>query len=146
MLAAVGQPGTAGYVPPSAAGKKNLLGLISWGGNVRIGTSAPNDVNAHGIVMARGTQGVFTVDNYNSTSVGPRGTATLLGGAITQFYGAFGLFNSSTGQQIAGYGRNFTYDDRTAMGKSPPYFPTMKTFVAFTNDIADKIVWQEGGF
>ncbi len=143
---AVGLPGTTGYVPPSATGKTNLLGLISWGGNVRIGTMAPNNVNLHGIVMARGTQGVFTVDNYNNTTVGPRGTATLLGGVITQFYGAFGLFNSSTGQQLSGYGRNFVYDDRAATGKSPPYFPTMKTFTAFTNDITDKIVWQEGGF
>jgi len=148
---AVGNPGDAGYVPPNADGKTNLLGIISWGEDVQIGTTAPDDVNVHGIVMAR--NGVFQVDNYNKTdydedgfSEGPRGTATLLGGAITQFYGAFGLFNGSTGSQISGYGRNFIYDSRTQVGKSPPYFPSMKTFIAFTNDITDRVAYREGDF
>ncbi len=141
--AAVGTPGTVGYVPPNADDKTNLLGLVAWGGNVRIGTSAPNNVNVHSIVMAR--NGIFTVNNYTSTSVGSRGVATLLGGSITQFYGAFGLFNGSSGAQVAGYGRNFVYDSRTLLGKSPPYFPSMNTFVAFTNDLTDKLIWQEEG-
>lgn len=140
--AASGTPGTPGYIPPNADDKTNLLGFVSWGGKVRIGTTAPNDVNIHGIVMAR--NGTFEVDNYNDSGVGPRGTVTLLGGAITQFYGAFGLFNGSTGAQVSGYGRNFIYDSRTLMGKSPPYFPSMKAFIAFTNDLTDKLVWQEG--
>jgi len=137
-----GTPGQPGYVPPNAEGTTNLLGILSWGGYVRIGSSAPNNVNIHGTVMAR--NGIFTVDNY--TSPPPRGAATLLGGVITQFYGAFGTFNSQTGQQISGYGRNFVYDGRMAEGASPPYFPSMRTFIAFTNDITDKITWQEGGF
>ena len=142
--AAVGTPGQPGYQPPTAESAKNLLGLVSWSGNVRIGTSASNDINVHGAVMAQ--NGIFTVDNYTNTGVGPRGTATLLGGAITGNYGAFGQFSGSTGQHISGYGRNFVYDERMLVGKSPPYFPTMKTFIAFTNDITDKITWQEGGF
>jgi hypothetical protein len=138
-----GTPGTVGYVPPTADGKTNLLGLVAWGGNVNIDPSvAPNDVEIHGIVMAR--NGIFQVSNYDTTT--PHGTATLLGGAITQFYGAFGLFNSVTGLLINGYGRNFIYDTRTLQGKSPPYFPSMNTFIAFTNDITDKITYQEGGF
>ncbi len=141
---AVGNPGDAGYVPPSADGTDNLLGLVAWGGDVRIGTSAPDNLNVHGIVMAR--NGIFQVDDYNDTGVGSRGEATLLGGVITQFYGAFGLFDGSTGAQIAGYGRNFIYDSRTLVGKSPPYFPSMKTFIAFTNDITDKYVYREGDF
>lgn len=136
-----GTPGQPGYVPPNADGKTNLLGMLSWGGDVRIGTSAPDDLTIHGTVMAR--NGIFTVDDYNVGD--PRGDATLLGGAITQFYGAFGQFNSATGQQVHGYGRNFVYDARMAAGMSPPYFPTMKTFIAFTNDITDWITWQEGG-
>ena len=127
-------------MPPNADGKTNLLGIVAWGGNVRVGTSAPNNISMHGIVMAR--NGIFTVDNYTSTTVGPRGTATLLGGAITQFYGAFGLFNGSTSTQIAGYGRNFVYDSRTLLGKAPPYFPSMRAFIAFTNDLTDKLIWQ----
>lgn len=133
----VGEPG---YVPPNADGKTNLLGILAWDGDVSIGTSAPNDVDIHGIVLAR--NGVFQVDNYDS--LGDRGTATLLGGAITHFYGVFNA--AETGINInddSGYGRNFIYDSRTLFGKSPPYFPTLKTYTSFSNDITDKIVWQE---
>lgn len=140
---AVGTPGVPGYVPPNADGATNLLGLVSWNGNVRIGTAAPNNINVHGTILAR--NGVFQVDNYNNTGVGPRGTATLLGGVITDDYGAFGTFNGSTGLQTAGYGRNFIYDERMELGSAPPYFPSLNTFIAFTNDIADKLIWQEGG-
>jgi hypothetical protein len=27
-------------------------------------------------------------------------------------------------------------------GKAPPYYPSLSTFIAFTNDITDKLVWQ----
>jgi hypothetical protein len=130
--------------PPSAVGKTNLLGILSWGGNVRVGAAAPNNVTIHGTVMAR--NGVFTADDYSSKCY-PNGCgiATLLGGAITNFYGAFGTFNGATGQQLSGYGRNFVYDERMAQGNAPPYFPSMRTFTAFTNDITDKLTWQEGG-
>jgi len=138
---AIGLPGDAGYVQPHATGETNLLGIISWGGDVRIGTSAPDNLNIHGILMAR--SGIFTVDNYTDQGVGGRGTNTLLGGVITQFYGAFGLFNGQTKQQLSGYGRNFIYDTRALDGKSPPYFPSLKIFTAFSNDLTDKIVWQQ---
>lgn len=139
---AVGTPGTPGYIPPNADDQDNMLGVVCWGGNVRVGTGAPENVEIHASVMAR--NGIFTVDNYDSGE--PRGVATLLGGAITQFYGAFGTFNGQTGLPASGYGRNFVYDGRMLLGKAPPYYPSMKTFIAFTNDIADKIAWQEGGF
>ncbi len=135
----VGQPG---YVPPSAEGYGNLLGVMSWAGNIRIGTSAPNDVNVHATLMAQ--QGIVTVDNYNSGS--PRGNATLLGGVISNNYGAFGTVSGGTGTPLTGYGRNFTYDTRMETQYTPPYFPTMNTFIAFTNDINDKKFWQTGGF
>lgn len=139
---ASGTPGTQGYVPPSAVGATNLLGLVSWGGDVRIGTSAPDNVDVHATILAK--QGVYEVDNYDNIGMGPRGTSTLLGGVVSDRYGAFGQFNGATGQQISGYGRNFVYDDRMLMGASPPYFPTLNTFIAFTNDLTDKIIWQEG--
>lgn len=139
--AASGTPGTVGYTPPDATGTDNLLGIVSWGGNVRVGGSAPNDVNIHASILAR--NGYFQVDNYDSG--GQRGTATVLGGVISNYYGAFGTFNSSTGAAVSGYGRNFVYDTRMEDHESPPYFPTLNTFIAFTNDIADKIAWQEGG-
>jgi hypothetical protein len=136
-----GTPGTSGYVPPSADGTDNLLGLVSWGGNVYVGNAAPDDVHIHGTVLSK--EGIFTVDDYDDYGVGPRGTATLLGGVITDNYGAFGLFNGSTGQSLSGYGRNFVYDQRMQQGSSPPYFPTLSIYTAFSNDITDKIVWQE---
>lgn len=139
---AVGNPGDPGYVPPHAEGTENLLGIVTWQGDVRVGTSAPDDVQIHGTVLA--SNGVFQVDQYDNTGIGPRGTATLLGGVISDNYGAFGLFSGSTGQQISGYGRNFVYDQRMQAGESPPYFPTLETFIAFTNDITDKTVWREG--
>jgi len=139
-----GPPGP--HPTPNADDKTNLLGIVTWGGNVRIGTTAPNaapnDINIHGTILARNANGIFTVDNYDSIS--PRGTVTLLGGAITDFYGSFGQFNAS-GELLYGYGRNFVYDSRMGAGKSPPYFPSMRTFIAFTNDITDKMNWQEGG-
>ena len=141
FTAGSGTPGQPGYVPPTADGETNLLGILSWGGDVRIGTSAPDDVSIHGIVMAR--SGILTVDDYDSGD--PRGAATLLGGTITQFYGAFGQFDGNTGLQVHGYGRNFIYDARMKSGFSPPYFPSMRTFIAFTNDIIPIDSWQEGG-
>jgi len=140
--AATGTPGTPGYVAPTAEGATNLLGIMSWTGNVRIGASAPNNVDVHATVMAQ--QGILTVDNYSTTPV--RGTATILGGVISNNYGAFGTFNSGTGQFISGYGRNFVYDTRMETQYTPPYFPTLNTFIAFTNDINDKKFWQTGGF
>lgn len=138
---ASGTPGTAGYVAPDATGTNNLLGIVSWGGNVRVGSSAPSNVNIHASILAR--NGYFQVDNYDSGS--PRGDATVLGGVISDYYGAFGTFNSSTGAPVSGYGRNFVYDTRMEDHEAPPYFPTLNTFIAFTNDITDKIAWQEGG-
>lgn len=137
-----GTPGEDGYVPPSADGYDNMLGLVTWDGDIRIGNSAPDNVNVHATLLAQ--NGIFTVDDYGDYGPGPRGIATLLGGVISDSYGAFGLFNGNTGQQLTGYGRNFVYDERMQSGGAPPYFPSLNTFIAFTNDIADKLVWQEG--
>ncbi|MFA5117914.1 MAG: DUF4900 domain-containing protein [Candidatus Omnitrophota bacterium] len=126
--------------PLNADGFTNVLGILSWGGDVRIGTSAPDDVQIHGVVMA--PHGVFRVDDYNEDA--PRGVATLLGGAITDFYGAFGTFSGST--PTHGYGRNFVYDDRMLQGTTPPYFPYLSNFVAFDDGKLDqKLVWQDKG-
>jgi hypothetical protein len=146
----VGTPGTAGYVPPSAdnpdpdgAAPDNLLGIVSWGGAVRVASSAPSNIDIHGTVMATSEDnnaGFFQADAWNSGVV--KGTATLLGGVITYDYGAFGQFNSDTGNPSSGYARNFVYDQRMMQGKAPPYYPSLSTFIAFTNDITDKLVWQ----
>lgn len=129
--------------PLSATGTTNLLGIISWGGDVRIGTSAPDNVTVHGVIMA--PHGVFGVDNHDDGDwphLGDRGTATLLGGVITDHYGPFGTFYPST----TGYGRNFIYDGRMMTGSAPPYFPYMNTFesVLVPEDaLYHKPLWRE---
>ncbi len=127
--------------PPDALGYNNLLGILSWNGDVRIGTGAPNDLNIHGIVMATGRDHIFTVDNYNVGS--PRGTVTLLGGVITDFYGPFGTFSGT--QQISGYGRNFVYDARMLQGQTPPYFPYLSGLDTSDTGLSDKPKWQDKG-
>jgi hypothetical protein len=123
----------------NAHGFNNLLGILSWGGNVRIGTVAPDDISVHAVVMA--PHGIFTVDNYDSGS--SRGTATLLGGVITDWYGAFGTFSGSSGMRT-GYGRNFVYDDRVLQGMAPPYFPYMDKFtIDNPAELAKKMIWRE---
>jgi len=130
---------TAGSTP-NANGTTNLLGIISWGGDVRIGAGCPNNVNIHGIVMAPADGGEFKVDNYNTGS--SKGTATLLGGAIVDYYGAFGTFDSSGPK--TGYGRNFVYDPRMLSGMAPPYFPVTTRFVSSDDGgLSNKLIWKE---
>jgi len=120
----------------------NLLGILSWGGDVRIGSDAPSNLDVHGVVMA--PHGVFTVDQYSSRH--PSGDVNLLGGVITDKYGPFGTFSGTT--QRSGYGRNFIYDRRMLGAMSPPYFPTATDFMA-TAPMLDRgmkdmdVIWQD---
>ena len=116
--------------------KDGVLGILSSGGNVRVGTGAPNNLNIDADVMSCAPSGVFTVDNYNSGA--PRGILHLRGCVVTKYYGAFGTF-SSGGAQATGYGRDFSFDDR---GVIPPYFPGGGTPVGNTPK-SRTIVWKE---
>ena len=124
--------------PVNATGFTNILGIISWEGDVRIGTSAPNNVEIHGIVMA--PEGVFTVDNYKSRP--DQGTLTLLGGVITEYYGPFGTIGW---MGRTGYGRNFVYDERVLSGSIPPYFPSLTTFSSQDDglNVKDRPLWRK---
>jgi hypothetical protein len=128
------------YTPgasPSAEGATNLLGILSWGGNVRISTTAPNDISVHATVMSPTHE--FNVDNYNSGS--SRGTATILGGVIENTYGAFGTFSASGSN--TGYGRNFVYDTRMKRGNAPPFFPTTGKVVGTVFGLNDRPTWRQ---
>jgi hypothetical protein len=109
----------------------NLLGVYSSGGDIVIGSAAPNNLVIQAVLMAGSTGSSYNssvnVANYNSGS--PRGSVNLLGGLIEKYYGAFGTFNSQTGQQATGYGRAFTFDTRMSRGFAPPYFPTTNEFM-----------------
>ncbi|MEW5758387.1 MAG: DUF4900 domain-containing protein [Candidatus Omnitrophota bacterium] len=124
--------------PVNATGYENLLGLLSWGGDVRIGADAPSNLDIHAVIMS--VHGVFTVDNYDSRS--PSGNVTLLGGAITDFYGAFGTFSGS--DLRSGYGRKFIYDQRMLEGYAPPYFPTLSNYISTPTWPSALLTWKEG--
>lgn len=125
----------------------NVLGLYSSGNDIRIATSAPNDLVIHAVMMAGnpsdGYNSSVNVVNYNSGS--PRGSVHLIGGIIEEYYGAFGTFNSVTGAPQTGYARDFKYDRRMSRGFAPPYFPTTSIFIiAQTQGLAGaRPVWRE---
>ncbi len=116
---------------------QNVLGLYSSGGSVRVGSNAPDDCNVDAYVMATGTSGSFTVDNYSSGST--RGTFHLRGGMVASYYGGFGTFNATTGQSVSGYNRDFRYDRR---GFVPPYFPSTNRYNA-NIPTARTLSWKE---
>lgn len=97
-----------------------VLGIYSSGGDVRITTTAPNELLIDAFVIATGPQGSFRVDNYDKGSY--RGQVHLRGGAVQRYYGPFGTFSGST---MTGYGRDFRYDRR---GIAPPYYPLTSVF------------------
>lgn len=116
--------------------KNNVLGIFSSNGAVRIGTSAPSNLNVDAFIMATGTSGAFSVDSYGAGS--PRGSMNLRGGVVAKYYGAFGTFNSS-GAISTGYARNWHYDRR---GLVPPFYPQTLRFDADT-PTARTMAWKE---
>ncbi|MDD5166139.1 MAG: hypothetical protein PHQ57_01975, partial [Candidatus Omnitrophica bacterium] len=136
---------------PDAIGYTNTLGILAWDGDVSISTSAPPDLNIHGIVMAPGQGHVFKVDSHDDRRRGSRGTVTLLGGVISDYYGAFNTFSGTT--VVSGYARNFVYDSRMLEGGTPPYFPYLTNYttsgddqdVNGVRDLDKKLTWEERG-
>lgn len=114
----------------------NVLGIFSSGGNVRVGASAPNDMNLDAFVMATGPSGSFTVDGYNSGS--PRGSFHLRGGIAERFYGPFSILDAS-GNPTSGYLSDFHYDRR---GLVPPNYPRTNRFDA-DQPTARTLAWKE---
>jgi len=113
----------------------NVLGIMS-GGSVRIGSSAPNNLNLDAFVMACGAAGEFRVDNYDTGAY--RGPANVRGGIASRFYGAFFTWDAN-GNAVTGYSRNFHYDRR---GLIPPMYPT--TGVCLPNiPTARTLAWKE---
>jgi hypothetical protein len=113
-----------------------VLGIYSSGGDVRIGSGAPNDANLDAFVMAAGSNGEFKVDNWNSGA--PMGTFHLRGGMVASYYGVFYQFDSN-GNLLHGFARDFHYDRR---GLVPPYFPTTNQFVPDLPS-ARTLAWKE---
>lgn len=117
---------------------KNMLGLFSSGGNVRVGTSAPDNLSIHASIMAASDRAQFTVDNYRSRN--PQGNLTVLGGIIQNYYGASGTFNYYG--QASGYSPSRTYDRRFARS-APPYFPTTSEPPVVSEILMNEIDWKK---
>lgn len=108
------------------------LGLVSK--NISIWSGAPPNLEIDAVCMAGGqntTGGSFYVENYSSKT--PTGTLSVLGGIIQKARGPVGTFNSSTGQTITGYSKNYRYDPRLAT-HPPPYYPTTGQY--------ERVSWQ----
>lgn len=121
--------------------QKNVLGIYSSGGAVRIGAgnsntalNVPTDVQIQATIMADNT---VEVENYRNVPCS-LGTAYILGGVIQRKYGAFGTFSGSSCS--TGLGRSFTYDQRMLNGLAPPFFPT----TSMTNLMPSRQVIQYG--
>ncbi len=108
------------------------LGLVSK--DLRISSSAPRNLEIDAVCLAGGQNtsgGSFYVENYDSKT--PTGTLKVLGGIIQKDRGPVGTFNSSTGQMVTGYAKNYSYDPRLATDP-PPFYPTTGQY--------DRLSWQ----
>ena len=138
-IVSAGSIGITGNVlyqtPPNPADPNsnpiNVLGLYAAGGDIQIMPTAPNNLIIDAILMAGSSGSAYNssvnVQNWNTGS--PRGNVNLLGGLIEKYYGTFGTYNSTLGQQATGYGRAFTFDTRMSRGFTPPFFPTTNVFM-----------------
>jgi len=70
----------------------------------------------------------FIVDHYDCGT--NQGTLTVNGAIAQKFRGPVGTFNSSTGQTVSGYAKNYEYDDRLRYEEPPNFLdPVSKSWV-----------------
>ncbi|MPY66599.1 hypothetical protein F8S09_07805 [Deinococcus sp. SDU3-2] len=100
--------------PPCTKKPKNILGIYSQDGDIILSEKTRRDLNLHTAMIA--STGEVTAQNYSNRL--PQGDVHLIGSLIENWYGAFGLVGDR-----AGYGRDFTYDQRLKEGVTPPFFP-----------------------
>jgi hypothetical protein len=114
---------------PGNQGALNLLGLISWTGNIRIGVSAPLNIVVQGVMLAPGPAPGGHALQADNTG-GPQGTIKLLGGIISSFPGITGTDNNGN---TTGYSEIDTYDTRLKTGITPIYFPYTSAYSTIIN-------------
>ncbi len=127
--------------PTNALPSNDALGLLAMR-NVLVTKSCPSNLNIFAHIIASGkatptdsSDGQFTVTNYDSTTIGPRGDLNVYGGIVQDRRGPVGTFNSTSGKTLSGYTKKYTYDTRFA-DKPPPFYPTL------TNEYTWK-AWRE---
>lgn len=111
--------------PETNPNSTDLLGLVS-DNNVIVDDGAESvngssDLTIQASIMALKS---FTVEDYSSQRIGPRGTLNLLGGVVQYSRGAVGTFTSYGGtiNNVSGYRKMYDYDNRL-MSTWPPGYP-----------------------
>ncbi|GEM47002.1 DUF4900 domain-containing protein [Deinococcus cellulosilyticus] len=121
--------------PRTDSSAKNVMGIISGTGSVRIGTSAPNDIYIHAAILAGNTGKGFAVDDYNKNA--PRGSIHLLGSIAEQSdppRGVGSIGSDGVVNIVNGYGDGFKFDMRFMNGGTvPPFYPATTAFAARAN-------------
>lgn len=104
----------------------DVMGIISER-DVMIDDNAPTHLEINASVMALDSS--FMLENYWQGS--PKGTLTVHGGIIQKERGPVGTFNTSTGQKVSGYSKNYLYDSRL-LGSPPPFMPSTGDYVTLS--------------
>ncbi len=115
--------------PRTNPSSNDILGLAAEQ-NVVISRNAPADLTVQASMLALNKS--FTVENWWQGP--PKGTLTVYGGIIQDSRGAVASFDSSTGQLLSGYAKDYWYDSRF-MNDAPPFFPT--------NGVYQLVFWQQ---
>lgn len=115
---------------------KNMLGLYSGAGKMRIAYPSPDEMTLHASLMAK--------QEFEVTSIGSRpnqGNIHVLGGTIQKTVSATSHVNGS-GAITNGYGTDFSFDRRFTTN-SPPYFPSTSQPFEVTAPTIQYIDWRD---
>ena len=101
---------------------KNVLGLYSNGGSIKMDGPYNKDVKLHATVMASAPEkGYGAIDHTDGRGSGTQ-EINILGGVIHNVAQASGTSNGG------GYSNQWEADPRFAQGYAPPFFPTQTTW------------------
>lgn len=78
----------------------------------------------------------FALENVSSANI--LGKLTVKGAIVQKFRGEVGKFSSTTGEQLSGFRKNYTYDQRLSYGRyEPPHF------IKPTSYFYERTSWKE---
>lgn len=110
--------------PVTNPGSTDMLGLVS-SNNVIVDDGAQNVNGSSNLTIQASIMALksFYVQDYSSTSIGPRGTLHLLGGIVQNTRGPVGTFTSYGGTitNVSGYVKSYDYDNRLKSSWPPGY-------------------------
>ncbi len=122
----------------------NILGVFTPGGNIKVDGPDNSDLTIHGAYMASKVDHGFGTLDYRTYTRGSNVDIVLHGSVIHHTDQAVGTFNSATGQNVTGYGRDWTFDCRLSNGFAPPFFPTQNEWDKLTsfNGLNNRSTWR----